>query len=147
LLSETLAIAAWGGVIAFWLVSAWISLRWLLQGPATAKNADEDLFREAQANYLQANWFDVEVTLGRLLERQPRDVEARLLLTTLYRHTGRFDEAEAQLRVLEKLDGAVKWQMEIRQERALVADAREEPSEKTGDQLPWSNVVPFASAA
>ncbi len=146
LLNDTLSIAAWSGVTAFWLVSVWVSLRWLVQDIPTAA-ADEDLFREAQANYLQANWFDTEVALGRLLERQPRDIEGRLLLATLYRHTGRNDEAESQLRVLEKLDGAVKWQMEIRHERALLEQSREADRQADTEPLPWSNVLPLTGAA
>ena len=149
LLSKPLSWSAWSGVGLFWLVSAWLSLRWLrTHQPASPAGEDDALYREAQAHYLRASWFDAEVALGRLLERQPRDADARLLLATLLRHCGRCDEAEAQLRVLEKLDGAVKWQMEIRQERDLLAEERKERAAQAGaEQLPWSDIVPFVGAA
>lgn len=146
LLNETLSLAAWAGVTAFWLVSAWISFRWLLQEPAGGTTVADELFREAQLSYLQANWLDAEVALGRLLDRQPRDIEARLLLATLYRHNDRWDEAETQLRVLEKLDEAVKWQVELRRERALCQQARARRPEPAGQAATWSDVLPFAAA-
>jgi hypothetical protein len=150
LLSTTLSWWAWSGVTAFWLVSAWNSCRWLLQETPPTAAADEDLFLEAQNHFLRANWFDAEVAVGRLLERQPRDAEARLLLATLYRHSRRNEEAESQLRVLEKLDGAVKWQMEIRQERILLGEARPAEGSDSNDpdaNLPWSSEAPLAPAA
>lgn len=149
LLSAPLSWGAWGGVTLFWLVSAWLSLRWLKAGgTVTSADADDALFRDAQAHYLRASWFDAEVALGQLLERHPRDAEARLLLATLFRHTGRWDEALAQLQVLEKLDGAVKWQMEMRQERELLAELRREATTPEGSEnLPWADIVPFVGAA
>ena len=149
LLSTPLAWGAWSGVGMFWIVSAWLSLRWLRADiPASPAGEEDALYREAQTHYLQASWFDAEVALGRLLERQPRDADARLMLATLLRHTRRYDEAEAQLRVLEKLDGAVKWEMEIRQERDLLAEERKEEALQAGaEKLPWSDIVPFVGAA
>lgn len=149
LLNRPLSWGAWSGVGVFWIVSAWLSLRWLRADKTATPAGEEDaLYREAQAHYLRASWFDAEVALGRLLELQPRDAEARLLLATLLRHNSRCDEAEAQLRVLEKLDGAVKWQMEIRQERDLLAEERKEASSQAGaEKLPWSDIVPFVGAA
>lgn len=152
LLNTTLSSAAWSGMAVFWLVSAWLSLRWLNQAaPASLTAENDELYREAQSHYLRGSWFEAEVSLGRLLARQPRDADARLLLATLLRHTGRRDEATEQLRLLEKLDGAVKWQMEIRHERTLLADeaADDEPSSDGAPtlDLPWSENSPLAGAA
>lgn len=150
LMSSALAWGAWSGVSIFWLVSVWNSLQWLLRdAPPAAGAAGDALFREAQSHYLRGSWFEAEVALGRLIERQPRDAEARLLMAALYRHCGRLPEAETQLRLLEKLDGSVKWQMEIRQERALLDEARQEGIDRgdSSDELPWSESVSLAPAA
>ena len=66
----------------------------------------EVLFREALSEYLQGSWFEAETILGRLLHLYPRDVEARLLLATLLRHTRRYQEALDQLDRLERLRDA-----------------------------------------
>ena len=42
------------------------------------------------------------------------------MLATLYRRTGRYDEASKQLDRLERLDNASKWRGEIQQERSAL---------------------------
>ena len=46
------------------------------------------------------------------------------MLATLLRHTGRLDEATRQLDTLARLEGAGKWELEIRQERELLKKAK-----------------------
>ena len=77
-----------------------------------------------------------------LLRREQRDVDARLMLATLMRHTARADEAMKQLDLLASLDGAEKWELEIRRERELLAaasdssDAPPQPTEELEANTP-----------
>jgi hypothetical protein len=79
-----------------------------------------DLFREAQLQYLRGNWLQAENLLRHLVQADPGDVEARLMLVTLCRHMGRSDEAIAQLRRLARLEDAARWRREMDAERALL---------------------------
>ncbi len=67
--------------------------------------------------YLKGDWFEAERLLNEALRRDIRDLDARLMLATLLRHTARFDEAAQQLDELSRCDGAEKWELEIRRER------------------------------
>ncbi len=86
-----------------------------------------DLFRSAQAQYLQGDWLAAEQTLRQILTRQPRDVEARLLLATLLRHTSRLEEAAQHLVCLERMEQAERWSFEIAGERLRLADQSDQP--------------------
>ena len=119
----------WSVIGLLWVVS--LALSWrsgrrnaASRGPASG----EVLFREALSEYLQGSWFEAETILGRMLQRDPRDVEARLLLATLLRHTRRYDEAADQLSRLERLRDAEKWQREIDAERCWIAQSQSEPA-------------------
>lgn len=83
-----------------------------------------DPYPEALDHYLKGNWFEAECVLGELLRRNPRDLEAGLLLATLLRHTGRFDEAAGQLERLGRFEGCEKWELEIGRERRLLDEAQ-----------------------
>ena len=61
-----------------------------------------------------------------LLAENPRDLEAGLLLATLFRRTGRPREAETELNRLERYQGSEKWALEIGRERQLLHEARRE---------------------
>jgi len=91
-------------------------------------NSTEHLFRHALGEYLRGNWYEVETLLGRLLRCEPRDVEARLMLATLFRHTRRLPQARQQLLRLERLEGCEKWSLEIGAELNLLTEL-ETPSE------------------
>jgi len=75
--------------------------------------------------YLQADWFESERALRRLLEENPRDLDAGLMLATLLRRTGRPGEAERELDRIERFDGSEKWELEIRRERELLDGDRD----------------------
>ena len=92
-------------------------------GQELAEKTDGDLFRSCQAQYLQGNWYEAETQLVELLRGSPRDVEAQLLLATLYRHLERFDEAGRWLAGLERSEEAEGWIQEIRNERACLVRA------------------------
>ena len=94
----------------------------------------DELFRQAQAAYLRGDWLAAERSLLDLLRLDRRDIEGQLLLATLWRHSGRFDEAVGQLDRLQRLEDAAAWQFEINREREFIAVAR--GGEGSGDPLP-----------
>jgi cytochrome c-type biogenesis protein CcmH/NrfG len=103
------------------------------------------LFRAAQGEYLRGNWFEAELALNQLLERNPSDADARLMLATLLRRIGQPSEAAENLRRLAKSVGADKWQLEIaRQERLLTLPA-EDPAQNVQLQDPAEYELPNAA--
>ncbi|HID74570.1 MAG TPA: hypothetical protein EYP56_01075 [Planctomycetaceae bacterium] len=124
LFTPAMRILVWLAVGGFWVISAVFSYRWHRQYPVGLVTAwSEGQFRQAVAHYLKGDWFEAEHVLVGLLQRDPRDVDATLMLATLLRHTRRLGEAGACLSRLERLDGAEKWELEIRRERELLQAA------------------------
>jgi hypothetical protein len=78
---------------------------------------NDELFSRAQVEYLRGQWFEAESLLLRLLRDDPADLEGRLLLATLYRHTRRPDLAGTQLEQIERYPHGARWRWEILQER------------------------------
>ena len=85
----------------------------------TAESIDA-LFIEARREYLRGHWDEARSLLQRQLKRHSRDIESRLMLATLFRHTRQFDEATEQLNWIEKYDPAIHWKNEIARERELL---------------------------
>ncbi len=115
--------AVWSVIGVVWLAAVGRSL-WRMPGLLSAEPtdlADEDLFRKAQTEYLKGHWVETESLLERMLRHHPEDPDARLMLATLYRHTKRADEAEQQLRKLQRQPGGGKWYLEIQHERKHLA--------------------------
>ena len=56
------------------------------------------------------------------MRRDEHDLEARLLMATLLRHTKRFDDATRQLIFLVRLDGAHRWALEIHREESCLIE-------------------------
>jgi tetratricopeptide (TPR) repeat protein len=75
-------------------------------------------YNEAIVHYLQGNWFETEFTLKTILRKNPADIDALLMLATLYRHTKRPEEAIQTLLLLKKLEESRKWYVEIETEWA-----------------------------
>lgn len=95
-------------------------------GPAEAEGRTsqaDQMFREAQQRYLENDWIAAEQLLLKLLKQDARDVDARLMLATLWRHQGRREEALRQLDRLERLEAADKWRQEIAAERLRLQQA------------------------
>jgi tetratricopeptide (TPR) repeat protein len=125
LLSPDLRILYWLFLLLAWSVSATLS-GWLRQRERSLAGSEtnETVFSEAVDYYLQGNWFEAERALSRLLRKNRRDVESRLMLATLLRHTGRIEEAARQLDVLVRLEEAQTWEQEIRHEAELLERVR-----------------------
>jgi hypothetical protein len=140
LLAPGIRIAAWGALAVIWVAAAIYAYGWDRQPARTAPESGLDLFSEAMDHYLKGNWFETEHLIGRVLRSNPRDVEARLLLATLLRHTGRREEAAAELHRLEALEGSQEWNLEISRERELLeaagrpAEQADEAPDDLGDQ-------------
>lgn len=81
------------------------------------------LFGEAQQKYLAGDWVATEQLLRQLLKMDKGDVEARLMLATLWRHLGRNDEAAEQLHRLQRLEAAGPWRDEIAREKEQLSRA------------------------
>ncbi len=134
LLTDAVRTLVWGVVAIVWVGSALISLRLDRLQAAERQEDGAGLFAEAIAEYLKGNWFETERRLRHLLKRNPRDVDARLLLATLLRHTGRLEEAACQLDALQRWDDAVKWDLEIHRERQLLQAAQAELRVSSGGE-------------
>lgn len=134
-LSVSLLWAGWFTVLVVWIVSAYGAKpaeEITVDSPPTLAATElggQDLLSEVYTQYLQGNWFEAETVLEQMLVAQPRDPEALLLLATLQRHTERWDEAEATLKRLEKLDEAVRWKMEIAAEYTYLEQLKTEQTE------------------
>ncbi len=125
--------ALWAAVGIVWFVSAIVSLRWWQSRESQQPDSNQDLFRHSLDQYLQGNWIEAERLLRRLLRKNSHDVDARLLLVGLMRHTKRFEKARRQLDRLVASEGAEKWQTEIDREYERLDRAQdEEPPESLG---------------
>ncbi len=94
-------------------------------------NSAEETFVEALDYYLLGDYFRAERVLSSLLQKNVRDLDARLMLATLLRRTGRLDEAAGHLDRLTKFEGVEKWDLEIRRERDLLAEASSRNEDRT----------------
>ncbi|MEE8453054.1 MAG: hypothetical protein V3R99_14105 [Thermoguttaceae bacterium] len=142
LVAGNVRMGLWAAVGVVWVVSAAISYVWVrrqarLQKKRFRRRADreatpdEATFSRATEKYLKGDWFEAERLWGVLLKANSRDLDARLMLATLYRHTKRLDEAAEQLTMLERFEGAEAWELEIRRERELLLELRENTLEET----------------
>ncbi len=137
LLASRVRTGAWAAVAVVWVGSATISrLAENRQAARQNRAPAGDTFAEATEEYLKGHWFEAECGLRELLRRNPRDLEAGLMLATLLRHTGRLGEAGQQLDGLQRLDGWEHWTTEIGRERAGVAAAREAEGRELAETPP-----------
>lgn len=126
-------VAFWGlGLVTGcgWLIGIVANRSWLARrATGQFEQVADDLFPEALTEYLQANWFAAEQKCRELIRLRRDDVDARLLLATLLRHTDRTSESRAELDALAKLDGAAKWVLEISHERRLLDETDQTTAE------------------
>ena len=91
-------------------------------------------FRQAQATYLASDWVKTEQLLLKLLKQDARDVEARLMLATLWKHQQRGKEALRQLDRLERLEAADRWRHEIATLRKAIEGQQTTIEHETADR-------------
>ncbi len=112
---------AWLSLALFWLFGLWQGGR--EPSPAGGQPGEEsqqDLFIRAQSQYLRGHWMEAQMLLEELTGRDPGDVEAHLLLASVYRRARRIDLSRRQLRKLQDHPGAAKWRFEIGRELATL---------------------------
>ena len=141
-------------IILIWVTSAWVAYHRLtdvMSVPVSEKVADPDqpdtLFIQAQREYLGGHWEEAELLLKRRIDHAPRDMESRLLLATLFRHSRRLEQAGEQLSEMNRFDESLEWDFEIDRERQLIelirrheeAERLLEPGEDFEDVLPTNN--------
>ncbi len=127
-----IATFVWREWFPGWIVtSAWVVFAALVGGTMiknvligdlpeqnTRQLRDENL-AAAQASYLQASYFEAEKLLSDNLSKQPGDIESALLLISVYRRTGRWDQALEGIQQLQRREMAVRWGAEIALEKEL----------------------------
>jgi hypothetical protein len=138
LVSPTVRSAFWWGLAGIWLASTAWSVRCLRFESVGLQQSDLDaLYVQAQEECLRGDWYPAEATLRKLLRADSQDADGRLMLATLLRHTERSDEARRELKRVEQLESAEKWQLEIQQEyerlAATAADLEEDSSDADED--------------
>lgn len=127
LFDRTFPAVAWPFILMFWSLTAWLAFQNLpdvmavkTQSVNTVFDSPDTLFIDARSEYLKGHWQEAEKLLLRQLYQSPRDVESRLMLATLYRHTRQFDDAQQQQQTLAKFDESEVWQNEIIREQRLL---------------------------
>jgi len=121
----------WLAVAILWVGSAALGAASNRRRARTADGSTGgDCFGEVLDHYLQQNWYEAEHRLASLLRRKPTDVDARLMLATVMRHTGRLDEAAGQLDRLGRMEGSRKWEHEIAQQRRRLASAARQTNQE-----------------
>jgi hypothetical protein len=125
LLGQGLRNILWTAFGTVWIIAAiWSTKSYRRQVTSESPDPQQDSFSEVLDLYLKGDYYQAERVLEAMLQENLRDVDARLLLSTLLRHTQRIEEAVVQLDALVRFEGAEKWELEIRRERELLARAK-----------------------
>ncbi len=94
----------------------------------------DELFTEAQIDYLAGDWAGAEQHLLDLLKLDRDDIECQLMLATLWRRMGRSTDAVRRLRRIARLDAALPWQFEIHRELEFAANRDNSLTESADSQ-------------
>lgn len=133
--SSLVSIAFWIGAFAwlFYVVRTARELPGFVNPRAISDEPDQ--FPKARDAYLAGRWEEAEGLLTDVLAIEPRDPPALLLLTGVYRHTGRLEAAEVLLREIARLEVADTWLLEVEAEalrlKRAFAAARKGPKKKS----------------
>ena len=153
-MGETFPIVAWPMILLIWGTSTWLAYHRVtdvMSVPVSEKVADPErpdtLFIQAQREYLGGHWEEAESLLRRRIQSAPRDMESRLLLATLLRHSRRLDQARDQLDEMKRFDESLEWDFEVDRERQLIelieqheeAEQHLDPDDDLDDILPTNN--------
>lgn len=139
--------AIWCGLSISWLIMAVRSYSFVASYRKTAiinklgvssGEQPHDYFVQAQGEYLKRNWFEAEQWLSKATASNPYDIDALLLLITLYRHTGRHEEAKQVLQHVNTLENTQKWYWELQREGKLL-DSYELTESEENDYLALSS--------
>lgn len=126
-----------------WTVLFLLAVATFFVGDRIVDEADEqtseppegnDVFRAAMTQYLRGDWFSVERNLKNALRQRPRDIECRLLLATMFRHTGRLEEAQGELLYISRVEQAWRWDVELQREWGWLQEALTENGTEEGEK-------------
>jgi len=125
LFSPGVRTGLWLVVGAVWVASVVFSLSWIMRrgNHDNDQSGRDETFKRAIEAYLRGDFFQATRHLGKLLKAHPGDVDARMMLATVMRHTDRWEEADSELKRISLTEGGGKWEVEVRHERALLEDA------------------------
>jgi thioredoxin-like negative regulator of GroEL len=93
----------------------------ITQKIATPERPDT-LFIQAQHEYLKGHWGEAQTLLNRQIDQHPRDIESRLLLATLFRHSRKLDQSLQQLKEIKRFDEGFEWNFECKREEELIRE-------------------------
>jgi hypothetical protein len=120
-----LCMGLWAATAAVWFVATASAVTSFPPPIPLGRDAAVDgLFVKARDAYLARDWLTAETTLRAVLDLAPTDGEAQLLLATLLRRVGRFDEAAAALAALSHSDSGGPWRTALTRELDRIAAAR-----------------------
>lgn len=88
--------------------------------PVVSPDISDKLFLDARNQYFKGNWYESESIINQILTESPHDIEARLLLITLLRHTNQIEQALIQITEIQKWDNVKQWDFEIKRELELL---------------------------
>ena len=108
------------GLHSYSLVASIQNLTTINEQPLSEAAKKNDYYVEAQTYYLQQNWFEAEQCLTKAIAANEHDIESLLMLASLYRHTGRTNEARQVLEHVTKLERTDKWNWELVRETQLL---------------------------
>ena len=131
--SREVKLIAWTSIGLFWLISFLRTRgkRDLFLDRMESNDADDDVeLHEAQTEYLAGEWKAAETIVEEILLQNPRDVEARLLLISIFRRQDRLPEARRQIEIASQYDGAVRWRDEIDLELESIELAEQKHAEQ-----------------
>lgn len=127
LVSTAWRVVGWGLVVGCWIVGCWGNVRTqrgLRDRPELRDDENrqnqQDLFIQAQAEYLRGHWGESQALLEQLIDRAPSDVEAQLLLASVFRRSRRIDQSRRQLLGIERLEDAKRWHREVQHELKML---------------------------
>lgn len=123
-------LGLWTATAAVWLVATLSALSAFPPPiPAARDQATDALFLKARDAYLARDWLTAEMNLRALLQFSAMDGEAQLLLGTLLRRAGRWQESRKALEKLARSDSGGLWKSAIDRELAyLTAPQPAEPA-------------------
>lgn len=122
--SATWRLGAWASLVLFWAGGLWQGARRHTASASTSSSQNQqDLFIRAQSQYLRGHWVEAQQLLEELVRGDPGDVEAHLLLASVYRRTRRIDLCRSQLRQVQDCQGATRWRFELARELAALDQA------------------------
>ncbi|MFN7292749.1 MAG: hypothetical protein ACK5T6_19365, partial [Pirellula sp.] len=88
----------------------------------------ERSFRLAQESYLQGSYFEAEQYLLKNLTINESDIESALLLASVYRRSGKFQESLDTLSQLQLKERSARWATEILVEKEKVVRSKRQSS-------------------